>query len=88
MRDIHKHKYAYCVARLAPHCAAFAIPPAWNKYAGMPYEPSVLVQDASANVCMVGRWYSLAYGDLEYGGMGPKVIAPIEYVVPTKKRTK
>jgi hypothetical protein len=75
-RLVHKFKLAYCTSRPALWVATFAVPPTINKLTGRPYESYMMVQDISARNCVVGHWYSLAYGKCQYG-QGMKVIAEV-----------
>jgi hypothetical protein len=89
MKPIHKFKYAYCTSKPAPHLACFVVPPAWNNRVGRAYCADQIVQNETAKDCLVGRWYSLEYGDIpgERGyGTGMYVVEEVKCILPKKAK--
>jgi hypothetical protein len=89
MKPIHKFNYAYCTSKPALYCACFAVPPAWNKHIGKPYDADEMVQNETAKNCRVGLWYSLEYGDIpgERGyGTGMYAVEEVKCILPKKAK--
>lgn len=57
---------AYCVAKTAPHCAVFAIPPIKTIPEQGRYD---LIQNASVEGVKLGEWVSLAYCEFPDRGL-------------------
>jgi hypothetical protein len=64
----HYFPHAYCIAKPAPGCAVFVLPPQLNWMTGGIYHNSSdVIHNDSAIQCEVGQWYSIAYCKFQTG---------------------
>lgn len=89
---IHWHPYAYCVAKIAPCCAVFIMPPQINPCTKDLYcFNGDDIHNESTKDCEVGKWYTIAYISDKNGNGWTEVIdevAPQHFPIPKGYKQK